>query len=446
MTEYMLPSGVGSIFTIIKGPDGNIWYAAGGDKTGYITDAGSHTGYTLPISNAGIWTIRAGLDGNLWATTYNANKLVRITTTGSMNLYSIPTGSASPIGLTAASDGNMWFTEYNGNKIAKIGTGVSDSSTDTDTDGLDAGQELLQGTLDSLADTDGDGLNDYTESQWNTNRSGQFCSGSTCAYPRPTQKDIYVEVDWMPGYQPNSTQVNYIKNAFMSKGVRMTFDTGQYGGGNQVANNSVINFIPTVGALDFYDYKNGGNSISAQFDGTNRFRIWHYMLMGNSYSESTGSSGAAFPGDDDMFISYGVVQNNQSSFGYTNFDTAIAGTMIHEIGHNLCLSDSSTYTGQDSSCIYSGMETVGHVQYISSMSYRYQMLMAHYSSGANGSPNDHDDWSAVSLGINDFADSSRNIGDNVSHGQSLKKAQNDKIKLRIGLTAEQAKQLRKRVK
>jgi hypothetical protein len=71
------------------------------------------------------------------------------------------------------------------------------SSVDIDGDNLTRAQELSQGTSDTSKDTDGDGLDDFTESHWYPNRSGVFCGSSECTYPDPVKKDLYVEVDWM---------------------------------------------------------------------------------------------------------------------------------------------------------------------------------------------------------------------------------------------------------
>ncbi|MCA9338396.1 hypothetical protein KC949_02460, partial [Candidatus Saccharibacteria bacterium] len=92
-----------------------------------------------------------------------------------------------------------------------------------------------------------------------------------------------------------------------------------------------------------------------------------------------------------------------SGFGYSDFDDAIAGTIMHELGHNLCLTNSS-YTGQDPSCLFSGVDDEFNVNnnYHSAMNYTYQFTNQYsYSDGTHGA-GDHDDKSAVLLGMNDF--------------------------------------------
>jgi len=342
------------------------------------------------------------------------------------------------MGLAAGTGGDMWFTEYNTGKIAKIGNGV----TDSDSDGLSAAQETAQGTSDSNPDSDSDGLSDLVESTSFNKRSLVFCSndGTTCSYPGPTQKDIYIEADWMVkagtgGYsmQPDSTQVSDIESAFSNRSINIHIDTGQLDGGNQVAYNAGISFTPVAGTIDFYDYKLGGDGISSQFN-SNRNHIYHYALLGYNYSNSPGSSGVSYAGDDDSFISYGLVKE---TFSYSSLDTAIAGTMIHELGHNLCLTGLNggvpVYTGQPASCRFSGVDTSAGSSYPSAMNYDYQLTTVDYSTGANPS-GDHDDWAAIRP--QDFTNST--AGDD-SHGAIQTNKSKDNRKPIIGPTKDQVK-------
>lgn len=315
---------------------------------------------------------------------------------------------------------------------------------DLDGDGLIAEQETTQGTSNANKDTDGDGLDDYIESQWYPDRDEVFC-GPQCAYPDPTTKDVYVEIDWMnnpndTSYQPSSTQLNQVKSAFNARGINAHFDTGQYGGGNELSSyEQTLPFVQDANNFDFYDYKNGTSTTNANFD-SDRKRIWHYMISGYQYAENTGSSGVSFAGDDDFFISYGLIKNGQSSFGYLNLDDAVAGTIIHELGHSLCLTDTAAYNEQSSNCVYDGIDnTNASSDYVSSMNYSYQMFMVDYSMGQNGTPNDHDDWGAVETGLKDFSNTDRDAGDIMSGKTKMEK-------LIQGISIDQAKDLRKKSK
>lgn len=319
-------------------------------------------------------------------------------------------------------------------------------SLDQDGDGLPIGYEDTQGTYDTNKDSDGDGLNDLVESHWYGGRNAVFC-GTECAYPNPTQKDLYVEIDWMKesgfngrSLKPTSTQIDNVKSAYATKGIAAHFDTGQYGGGNEFPMyTQSLRFIPDTNNLDFYDYKNGNGSIMANFN-TNRSRIWHYVISGYRYNEYPDSSGASYAGDDDSFISTGLIKDSQSGFGYLDVDTAISGTLIHELGHSLCLSSEQKYSSQSQQCIYESIDNPNAADtYESSMNYSYQMFMVNYSSGQNGAT-DHDDWSAVAMGMKDFADTARDEGDSLDHGKAVKVK---KAGFKKGLSITQAKELQR---
>lgn len=451
-TEYDLPASFGNIFDITMGPDGNAWFVGGTSQLSYIgkiTSNGITTLYPLTSSlGIGIYRIAAGKDGNLWATLPNKDKIIRMAIDGSYSIYPLPvaTYKHEPRGIAAGKDGNMWVTTYSTNQVVRLGTGY----TDDDEDGLQYSQEMAQGTTDNNPDFDSDGLSDYVESTEYTARDDVFCNSSAtfCEYPDPISKDIYIENDWMDkpdingsGYsmQLNSAQVSALKTSFLNKNIQVHIDTGQLGGGNEVSYTSLMNYQPTPGIIDFYDYKNGGDAgITPQF-AANRKGIYHYLITGQTYTEDEGSTGASYMGDDDFFVSYGLIKENFSP-QYLSLDTAIAGTVMHELGHGLCLSGynngNPTYPGQPASCRYAGIDAFAGSLYGSVMNYDKQLLQVDYSSGINGLPDDHNDWDTIRL--MDFAVSS--AGDAAS-GKSLynptlknqKTKRNDKnTKLMIG--------------
>lgn len=443
-TQYTLPI-PNSPGELTLGPDGNIWFPVAGNKVGKMTPTGEFTFYTFTDSPGNFQYAAWGKDGNLWATVNNKNKVARITPSGTATYYTLP-GDEMASDIIGGSDGSMWVVTRNSHKLIKIGTDY----TDNDEDGLQYTQEIAQGTTDNNPDFDNDGLTDYVESIDYTSRNAVFCSsGATyCEYPDPISKDIYIENDWMDkpdingsGYsmQLNSAQVSALKTSFLDKNIKVHIDTGQLGGGNEVSYTSLINYQPTPGIIDFYDYKNGGDGgITPQF-AANRKGIYHYLITGQKYTEDEGSTGASYMGDDDFFVSYGLIKENFSS-QYISLNTAIAGTVMHELGHGLCLSGynngNPTYPGQPASCRYAGVDAFAGNTYGSVMNYDKQLLQVDYSSGINGSPDDHNDWGAIRL--MDFTVSS--AGDAVS-GKSLynptlknqKAKRNDKnTKLMIG--------------
>lgn len=310
-------------------------------------------------------------------------------------------------------------------------TVVDGSAIDSDGDGLNIIQELQQGTSDNEDDSDSDGIDDLKESVWFPDRDEVFCkidppSANVCAYPNPIAKDLYVEVDWMfdPSmnrtFKPTSTQLGLLEAMFANEGINFHADTGQFGGGNELPDYTAALRQDSVAIIpDFANYKNGGDGIVANFD-SDRLGIWRYMIYGNFYSNANGissSSGWAEVLGDDLFISGGVVENVS---GATDADRAVANTIAHELGHNLCLSNERVYFEQDEQCVFAGIDNKSGLPPISNpdayynlegyesvMNYKYQLTdqgdigSVDYSHGPDGSTN-HDDWSAVKSHIGGF--------------------------------------------
>lgn len=282
-------------------------------------------------------------------------------------------------------------------------------SIDSDGDGLNIIQEMQQQTSDGEDDTDGDGIDDLKESVWFSNRDEVFCkidppAANICAYPDPIVQDVYVEIDWMQdgseSYKPNSDQIEMVEDAFIAQGINFHADTSEFGGGNVLQSfESPLYFGNSTTNVDFNDYRNGYGTDPANFN-PDRQTIWRYMISGYKYAEYPDSSGIAEVGGDNIFISYGLIEDD---FSWSDFDTYIASTMIHEIGHNLCLSGTLKYTNQPSECIFSGIDSdaIEYEIYPSAMTYRHQGDTVDYSTG-QGLVYDHDDWSAVKLEMGHF--------------------------------------------
>lgn len=207
--------------------------------------------------------------------------------------------------------------------------------------------------------------------------------------------------DGTRSFKPNRAQIGMITDAFAAQNISFHADTGEYGGGNELPSyQSPLSFFSSPDLFDFSDYKTGDNTHVANYN-PKRQGIWRYIISGYNYLSDQSSSGISEVGGSNIFISYGLIKD---TFTYSDFDTAIAGTMMHEIGHSLCLSDTAKYTNQPSECIYGGVDSnsPAYLLYNSSMSYLYQESMVNYSDDSNG-PADHDDWNAVKLGISHFS-------------------------------------------
>jgi hypothetical protein len=289
-------------------------------------------------------------------------------------------------------------------------------------------------------DSDGDGLSDQIESLSYNKRQAVFC-GITCTYPDPSKKDLYVEIDWMkePGglgrsFKPTTSQLELINTTFAAHGIQFHADTGQFGGGNVLPDYiSNLRFTKDTNGEDFYDYKNGSSSIPANFNSL-RSHIWHYMISGYEWNDGNpntnidvDSSGVSYFSDDDTFISTGLITDNPGNgFTYSTIDNAIAGTMLHELGHNLCLTNKITALRSECYSQYIDSSNVG--TYYSVMNYSYQMSdVLDYSD--NSSPNIHDDWSAIALGFRDFTSDnwSENAG-SAGYISGVNRAQAEQLK------------------
>lgn len=406
--EYAMPVSLGTVWAMTMGVDGKVWFINNSGKVGNVSIDGTFSSlYSLGTTSSG--DIRSGMDGNMWVTGGQDRAMIRVTLAGAATVFTMPGNWPSPNRIAAGSDGNIWFTDTSQKKLVKFGTGISSTSTDIDGDGLNAGLELTQGTSDLIADTDRDGLNDYVESTSYPSRSTVFC-GTSCAYPNPTMKDLYLEIDWMVNglfsTKPTPGDLVGAATAYGNKGVKVHFDTGSYGGGNQVDYASVVKGEPDDTARDFYDYKLGGDGLTAQFS-FDRYHIWRYMLSADELTNSDNEMnlvGLGIPGDDDSLLGYGRLA---ASYSGTALQNEVGQTIIHEAGHNLCLSSSIAYIGQDSSCIYTYIDSYSAPStYASAMKYNGTVL--DLSSGSNLPSADHDDWSAVlNKGFKDFVASSQ---------------------------------------
>lgn len=293
---------------------------------------------------------------------------------------------------------------------------VDVSTLDLDGDGLNGAQENLQGTSHFSVDTDKDGLSDLVESIAHNPFYGQmYCkqtSPFTCADPNPLQKDLFIEIDWMEdstrNFKPTYTQKAMITAGLDDRGYAVHIDTGEFGGGNPLPYVEDLPILPNSMQVDLFDLKSGNSTenVAHNFDPI-RQDIWRYIVSGYNYQESPTSSGATLGGADLAFISYGWIDDNddpETGFDYSDFDTAIAGTVVHELGHNLCLTDDQTYSHQSGACIFPAVDSYTLSAYDSVMNYNLQFLQTNYSEGSNGS-GDHDDWTAIDNGgINDFTE------------------------------------------
>lgn len=164
-------------------------------------------------------------------------------------------------------------------------------------------------------------------------------------------RDIFIEVDYMEsndaGITPHKPALDKVKAAFAAQDIAVHFDVGNLyhqteglspeqhdlGGGEQIPFVQTTTFASSEQAPSILDHK------AKHFD-LKRRPIFHYMLMANSQEAdgSGGSSGLAELFGNDLIISLGNWGLNLESELMTNVTYNYqAGTIMHELGHNLGL-------------------------------------------------------------------------------------------------------------
>lgn len=211
----------------------------------------------------------------------------------------------------------------------------------------------------STADSDGDGIpNSWETNGYDYDGDGQVDLDFPAWGANPNKKDLFVEMDYMPGLLASQSELDTIVRTFAnypvnnpdgSRGINLHLDAGDayakydLGGGNEIDYQALRN-EQTVGQL------RQENSDPA------RNGIFHYMVFGDYYTDAPGSSGIAQIDGLNFAVTLGPQYwgNNVSSNTYV-------GTFIHELGHNLGL-----YHGGDDDVNFKP-------NYFSIMNYRYQI-------------------------------------------------------------------------
>ena len=134
------PSAKADPFSIVSGPDGNIWFANDStDGVGRMTPRGD---VKIFCTSKGFTLITPGPDGNIWGTDADHPGLIRVQPSGHCTTFTrgistaaegtdhidLPAGRSAdfddrgsyPYGIAAGPDGNIWFTELRGNRIGHI--------------------------------------------------------------------------------------------------------------------------------------------------------------------------------------------------------------------------------------------------------------------------------------------------------------------------------------
>jgi hypothetical protein len=216
---------------------------------------------------------------------------------------------------------------------------------DADTDGICDAAEAQYGTNAYSSDTDGDSISDFAELYGSGGVDLRYYGAS------PKKKDIFVEMDYYPNLRPAQAALDRVTAAFAAApvsnpdgttGIALHLELS-----NQIAAaDADMNLSPAWADFDV---------IKAKYFPARRAPFFHYALIANQY-DSGGSSGLSrgIPGHDFM-----VTMGNWGTPGGT--EQQQAGTIMHELGHNIGLQ-------------HGGNEGMNYkANYLSLMSYNYQL-------------------------------------------------------------------------
>jgi len=229
--------------------------------------------------------------------------------------------------------------------VAPGASASADSDGDRLPDSVETNTRVFRGQNDTGTDprnwdSDGDGISDGDEVLV-TARGLDLAKMGT----NPLHRDILIEYDWFDdgsecdphSHRPTPAALNKVTAMFArspgrnpdgSTGIKVIHDYGQGGlftGGNRIASDDVV-LDDGVSGSEFANHR-------ARHFASNRQGYFHYALMSHRYTYRDGdtvyddSSGQAQIRGGDLIVSlycYGSEDN-------------VAGTIAHELGHNLAL-------------------------------------------------------------------------------------------------------------
>ncbi len=189
----------------------------------------------------------------------------------------------------------------------------SGTAIDYDGDGMTDAEELRLGLTSAVsADTDGDGIDDKLEVH-GTNYMSLLALGAD-----PSSPDLFVECDYMPGFQPSASAMDDVVDRFAEHGITLHLDI------DDEITGSLVDF--DIGDVDdvwdeFDDIKD------VWFDRADT-TVHHYCLFTQAHSGGASTGLSRGIGGLDFIISLDSLMGDE---------VAETGTFLHEFGHNLGL-------------------------------------------------------------------------------------------------------------
>lgn len=226
---------------------------------------------------------------------------------------------------------------------------------------------LCLGTIASPAanaynpDIDGDGIpNSWEMNGYDADGDGKIDINFPALGASPTHKDIFVEMDYMPGLLPSGEELDRItqiyadtplRNPDGTTGINIHLDAGDarsakynLGGGTEITHQALDGEMTDLKRIKYSEGK---------FDKA-REGTFHYMIWGDYYDDSYSSGIAVFGGRNFM------VTVGPRFWGKASSDIRVA-VFVHELGHNLALS-------------HGGWDEINYKpNYLSVMNYQYTL-------------------------------------------------------------------------
>lgn len=252
-------------------------------------------------------------------------------------------------------------------------------------------QEYSEWIYENAIDSDGDGLpDDWEINGVDTDHDGVIDLDLKAMGADPNVPDIFVEADWMEyegddfdflwihekrnqkNTAPSAWALKMVYDQFNSHGIKIHIDAGP---------NSIMNYdtgetwgdLSAANALTYQEILYLGNSfenwnqIAIDNFTKSRWTTFRYCLFVNQYDAGNGnrSSGIAenIPGQF-FIVASGCI-------GGSDYDTALAGTFMHELGHTLGLSHGGLYIDASTSKVTNNHDNY-KPNHLSIMNYSYQ--------------------------------------------------------------------------